>query len=67
MQLNELAEKIHYVVKAFFFTSVEKLANAVSYCKMRHEMESKTMIGMMKVSNELAAKARKKTNFKNLR
>jgi hypothetical protein len=47
--------------------AAEKLANAVAYCEMRHKIKSKTMIGVKKVSRELAAKTREKTNLKNLR
>ena len=47
--------------------AAEKLAKAVAYCETRQEIRSKTIIGVEKVFNELAAKAREKTNFKNLR
>jgi hypothetical protein len=47
--------------------AAEKLANAVAYCEMRHKIKSKTMIGVKKVSNELVAQAREKTNLKTLR
>jgi hypothetical protein len=46
--------------------AAEKLANAVAYCETRHELRSKSMIETKKVSRELAAKTREKTNFKTL-
>jgi hypothetical protein len=47
--------------------AAEKLANAVAYCETRHELRSKSMIETKKVSRELAAKTREKTNLKTLR
>jgi hypothetical protein len=46
--------------------AAEKLANAVAYCETRHELRSKSMIETKKVSRELAAKTREKTNLKTL-